>query len=295
MNKFNLIILLFLVSTTILFSQVDLEITDGMLVETTGGVYISGASDIVENGTGYLKGVVESYSLSGATQFAGLIFSSGFTGTITRTTGSELSSSAPKTILRSYELVSSSVIALDVNAEIVISGTNDESNGIVDKYIYTKNGSIWEGYSDNGSTADNITAAGVDIPSGTSNITVAEGIGVGAKLYLEGPYTSSAKSTTISGSIPTLSPYSEAVRTVSSIPANVVDWVLVQLRDQITPSTVVASRAAFLNNDGYIIDDAGNNGIGLPGIPGSYYISIKHRNHLSVMSSSAQTLGWISP
>ncbi|MCB9248269.1 MAG: hypothetical protein H6613_06850 [Ignavibacteriales bacterium] len=80
-----------------MFAQLTIEISDNMQVETTGGVYISGAADVIENGSGYLKGVVESSSLSGANQFAGLTFGSGYSGTITRTTGTALSAATPKT------------------------------------------------------------------------------------------------------------------------------------------------------------------------------------------------------
>ncbi len=35
---------------------------------------------------------------------------------------------------------------------IVTSGTNDESNSLAEKYIYTENSGTWKGYSDIGST-----------------------------------------------------------------------------------------------------------------------------------------------
>ena len=168
MKHITLLTTLILIAISVLSAQVKLEIADGMTVETTGGVYISNALDVVENGTGYLKGTVESSSLSAATQFAGLTFGTGFTGTITRTTGTDYNgATAPKTTLRSYKLVSSSAITPNVGMALITSGTNNETNGLAEKYIYTQNGSTWKGYSDNGSTANNIKAASVNIPSGT--------------------------------------------------------------------------------------------------------------------------------
>lgn len=67
------------------------------------------------------------------------------------------------------------------------------------------------------------------------------------------------------------------------------------LRDQTTPGTVISSRSAFVKNEGNIIDDLGNAGIEMASTPGNYYLAIKHRIHLSVMSSSAQSIGWITP
>ncbi len=295
----NLFYTIFILILTVSVSnaQLTLEIGNNLQVETTGGVFISGASDLIETGTGYLKGKVESSSLSGATQFAGLTLGTGFTGTITRTTGTALSTSAPKTVLRNYEMVTSSATTQDVSSKIITSGTNDETNGIAEKYIYTKNGATWKGYSDNSSTSSEIKAASVDIPSGTSNITIAEGVGLAVKVYLEGPYQNGGTLADNLGTLPSLAPYSQAVRTASAIPANAVDWVLMEIRTGTAASTSIGYRSAFVDVNGNIINDAGaTTGIGMPGIGGTdYYIVVKHRNHIGVMSSTTQTLSWITP
>ncbi len=300
MKKLHYLGILSFISISVTFGQIELVIDDGMTVETTGGVYISNALDVVENGTGYLKGTVESSSLSAAAQFAGLTFGTGFTGTITRTTGTDYNGvTAPKTTLRSYKLVSSSAITPNVGMALVTSGTNNETNGLAEKYIYTENGGMWKGYSDNGSTANNIKAAGVAIPSGTSYITITEGVGLAAKIFLEGPYNTVDHNMfyAINASIPFLSPYALGVRTASAIPTNVVDWVLVEIRTTTASSSVVGYRSAFVDDNGNIINDAGaTTGIGLPGIDGTeYYAVVRHRNHLGIMSSSARTLNWLSP
>ena len=94
----------------------------------------------------------------------------------------------------------------------------------------------------------------------------------------------------INSSIPTTSPYTEDARTVSSIPSNVVDWILVQLRSTDSGSAV-ASKSAFLYKDGRVVnDDASSGVIELDAADGDYYIVIKHRNHLSVMSASKVSL-----
>ena len=107
------------------------------------------------------------------------------------------------------------------------------------------------------------------------------------KIFLEGPFNKSTNVMDINlqNEIPTTSPYPEDVRSVNTIPANVVDWVLVQIRT--TPNGVaVASRSAFLRNDGMIVGDDGiTEEINLEAPANDYYIVIKHRNHLMVMSS----------
>lgn len=292
---------IFFISTILafsqLFAQLEIEISNGMTVETTGDVYISGASDVIENGSGYLKGVVESSTLSNAIQFAGLNLSNGFSGTITRTTGSAISASSPKTAFRSYAMDNSSGSALttNVDAEIISGATNNEENGITNKFIYLENGGNFTGYIDNGSTENTIKAADVIIPMGVSNILISEGVGVGAKIYLEGPYQGGATPLADNlGTLPSQSPYTEAPRTASNIPTEAVDWVLVELRSGSSAGTSLGYRSAFINADGNIINDNGSLGIGFPSTPGFRYLVIKHRNHLPVMSNGSINYDWYS-
>ena len=113
---------------------------------------------------------------------------------------------------------------------------------------------------------------------------------VQTKVFLEGAYEEGLErmsdSLNANGLIPFTAPYSEDQRSVSSVPENVVDWVLVQLYS--SPSgSVVASRSCFLHRDGRVVDDDGGNGlIRIRAPEGSYYLALKHRNHLAVMGST---------
>ncbi len=112
------------------------------------------------------------------------------------------------------------------------------------------------------------------------------------KIFLEGPYNSTTNemNTDINGQLPLTSPYTENARTVSSIPANIVDWVLVQLRQTATGNTIT-SKSAFLRKDGRIVADDGiTEEIELSAQEGNYFIVIKHRNHLAVMSANSVAL-----
>jgi len=112
------------------------------------------------------------------------------------------------------------------------------------------------------------------------------------RVYLEGGYDCSEGGlmrTDIKdyGFIPLTSPYVEDRRIVDSIPENVVDWILIQLRLTSNGHTVI-SRSCFLRNDGMIIDENGDTNIDLfVEKQNYYYIIVKHRNHLAVMSSDS--------
>lgn len=67
----------------------------------------------------------------------------------------------------------------------------------------------------------------------------------------------------------------------------IVDWIFVELRDKAAPTLVVATRSALLQRDGDVVDMDGLSPLLFSEIlEGDYYIAIKHRNHLSVMTQS---------
>ncbi len=79
---------------------------------------------------------------------------------------------------------------------------------------------------------------------------------------------------------------------VGSIPANTVDWVLVQLRDAATAAdassgTILDSKAGFLLNNGQIVDLDGVSPLQFTGATFStnLYVVIYQRNHLGIISN----------
>ncbi len=88
------------------------------------------------------------------------------------------------------------------------------------------------------------------------------------------------------GFIPLLSPFQESPRAVTEMPADIVDWVLVQLRDPATHSPL-ASKSFLLRKDGKIVEvDGTNASLGFTNlVAGDYELVIKHRNHLGIMAS----------
>ena len=102
------------------------------------------------------------------------------------------------------------------------------------------------------------------------------------------------------GLIPLNQPYNTApwnyngTESVSSIPnANVVDWVVVELRDaasasQATAATRIARQAAFLLNNGQIVGlDGASPLVFSVSVTNQLFAVVWSRNHLAVMSANA--------
>jgi hypothetical protein len=144
----------------------------------------------------------------------------------------------------------------------------------------------------------------------TLNLTITPGVYLNAKAILSGPYVAAAAlmhdSLRVNGLIPTTEPYTASPynktavggtsgETVSNAILNVsgsnaiVDWVLVELRNAASNGTVVANNRALIQRDGDIVSSTdGTSPVYFPTVAnGNYFVSIKHRNHLGVMSLNA--------
>jgi uncharacterized repeat protein (TIGR01451 family) len=131
----------------------------------------------------------------------------------------------------------------------------------------------------------------------------ATGLSVSPKAILSGSYISGTgmmhDSLRVKGLIPTAQPYSTmgyagsetvAPSVLNTTGANaIVDWVLVQLRSD--TSTVAAQQAALIQRDGDIVSTDGVSPLTFAGVSaGNYYVVVKHRNHLGVMTANALAL-----
>ena len=291
MKQLTLYYLVLIVLTPLSFAQVDFIINGEILVETSGGVSIQVSGDVIENDSGYLKGVVNSGNRTSITSFAGITLSKEYTASIIRTTGSQyFGNGAGKNILRHYQIINNgNAISTNINATLNESEI-DEMSGPFFLYTYDTD---WKGHGD-GSIDLLASADEVNIKPGVVDIVISEGVGVSAKVILEAPYNSTTSEMRIALNpyIPNNSPFVEDPRIASAIPTDAVDWVLIQIRKLATGSTI-GSRAAFINIDGYLIEDDGSQAIGIKAKPDDYHIVIKHRNHISVMTKEVQAgLTW---
>ena len=83
---------------------------------------------------------------------------------------------------------------------------------------------------------------------------------------------------------------------LSSIPPNMVDWLLIRMRDGNDFNTVLCERAAILRADGVVQMVDGEENIQFDcANSGTFYISVNHRSHLSVVSNSPQSLSLSDP
>jgi hypothetical protein len=95
--------------------------------------------------------------------------------------------------------------------------------------------------------------------------------------------------------LPATDPYGTSVH-ADVFPDNTVDWIVLEFRTA-PMEPAVFRQAALLRNDGIIIDTSGQLPVFdeslLP--PGSYYIVLRHRNHLAVMSARPIALSATTP
>ncbi|MBL7984017.1 MAG: proprotein convertase P-domain-containing protein, partial [Flavobacteriales bacterium] len=138
--------------------------------------------------------------------------------------------------------------------------------------------------------------------------TPASGVNVAVKVLLDGPLNTTtgvmADGLRSPLRIPTTEPYTalgftqvggggETVNTsVFNVTGNdaIVDWVLVELRNSANNTQVVRTRCGLLQRDGDVVDVNGTSPLSFPVAAGSYFVAVRHRNHLGVMTSTARSL-----
>jgi hypothetical protein len=135
-----------------------------------------------------------------------------------------------------------------------------------------------------------------------------QNINISPKVFLEGPYVQAVglmqDSLRVKGLIPLAQPFTALGYThvgggsevttapVLAVSGNnaIVDWVLVELRNSATPSTIVASKSALVQRDGDVVGTDGVSPVSFSIGAGNYFVAVRHRNHLGAMTASAQAL-----
>ena len=122
-----------------------------------------------------------------------------------------------------------------------------------------------------------------------------------ANVWLQGAYNATAgnmnNTLNVKDLLPLSQPFNQmpwnyaGIESVNNMPENVVDWVLVELRDA-TTATIVERRAALLLQNGTLQDVNGNVGANfyVAERDTPYYILMRTRNHLAVLANTAITL-----
>jgi len=124
---------------------------------------------------------------------------------------------------------------------------------------------------------------------------------VRVRIFLEGFYDANTGTmhTTLKDAdmLPLDQPYQGApylyngTEALTAVPEDVVDWVLIELRDGLDINTIRGRRAGLLRKDGQIIGLNGGLGVAFDNLlPEAFYIAIYHRSHIAVISSVAADL-----
>lgn len=136
-----------------------------------------------------------------------------------------------------------------------------------------------------------------------------KGVYLTAKVFLEGAYNPATSLMRAQVTVPTTEPYTGLGMThiggggETTTPAilnasgndKIVDWVMVELRDKTTPTTVVATVSGLLKCDGNIVAADGTSALVFDAIADNYYVLIRHRNHIRFRSNAVLTFSGTTP
>ncbi len=112
------------------------------------------------------------------------------------------------------------------------------------------------------------------------------------RAWLEGWYNSGVMRTNLRSSnvLPWTSPYPQDARTASSLPSDIAEWALLELRYTASGDPIYYQSFLWKSN-GFLCEMNGTTTDLTLNVPaGAYYILIHHRNHILVMSAAAITL-----
>ncbi|MBT8270239.1 MAG: hemagglutinin protein [Bacteroidia bacterium] len=181
---------------------------------------------------------------------------------------------------------------------------------------------------DNGGAS--VSAGGLEVVYTIGEVNIQERVGSGievsegfisantrvlldAKVFLQGPILSPGTpglmddDLRLSGYLPTTSLYPDGLTAASSVfnaggtsgtglaQDDIVDWIYVEIRQGNDNSKLVRAQSCLLQRDGDIVDADGVSSVVFNAAQTSYYIVVKHRNHLGAMSDVAIGLLEASP
>ncbi|WP_452220871.1 hemagglutinin protein [Lacinutrix salivirga] len=145
----------------------------------------------------------------------------------------------------------------------------------------------------------------------TSTIQISEGflsrfikIKINPKVFLQGP-TLNPETTGLMnddlrdlGLLPTTSPFGDGqtvnpsvfnlggTSSLGAFEDDIVDWIWLEFRDDADVTKIIKGTSVLLQRDGDVVALDGVSDISLGMVPKNYYVVLKHRNHLGVMSAN---------
>ncbi len=133
------------------------------------------------------------------------------------------------------------------------------------------------------------------------NAPVYSTLKVKAKAFLQGTYDASISTMSTHLVEEQLLPKNQPFNTLpwlyegedsisAAMPTDIVDWVLVEVRDAANNDSILQQKAGLLRNDGQILDPTSlTEGLAIDSLEANefYFLSIKTRNHLAVLSNES--------
>ena len=288
--------------------------TDNSCTPSDGQVLSGDAAVLTATGTG-------SYSwdnLSTASvRIVNPVSTSTYTVTVTDTDGCTASASSTVNVVSAPVAVITGASSICVSGTTTLTPTSGGTWASSNPAVATvTNAGVVTGVSTGSATFTFTSTTSGCASAATMPVTVTQcNVYVSPKVLLSGPYNESNNlmndGLRSSGVIPTNQPFNSAqytdigyagtetigagVLSVTGLNA-IVDWVLVELHDASTPSTIVARQAALVQRDGDVVSAAdGFSPVGFAGLgSNTVYVAIRHRNHLGVMTANTVTLSSIS-
>jgi len=209
------------------------------------------------------------------------------------------------------EAPAESTRTIDITSNLNWTATSNESWLTLSSETGIRNGTITLTATANPATTTRmatVTVSATGVPSQTIIISQ-PALSLQVTVFLEGAYAGAGlMNTTLKAGalVPLSQPYNNppwnyaGTETVASVPANVMDWVLVELRQAATPAEALPvtttlpgwPKACLLKSDGSIVNPDGTTlpALGNPVITGNLYVIIRHRNHVAIMSAAGMTL-----
>jgi hypothetical protein len=105
------------------------------------------------------------------------------------------------------------------------------------------------------------------------------------KALLQGPYDTNTHCMAGVLTPPAHAPYAADARAASAVPSNATDWVAIELRGE-TNGAPLYTRSAWISEIGVLVSDTGAPPVLLETGTGTYYMVIRHRNHLTTMTAA---------
>jgi len=144
-----------------------------------------------------------------------------------------------------------------------------------------------------GSCLTNKTITWSNVTNYTGNVATTCKAALTIRAFLTGAYNFTANDglmrLNLNSLVPLNSPYSVSPwnapsASVTSVPSDIVDWVLVELRTPLNDN-LIESQAGLLASDGFVRNTSGHPGLTYAAT-GTFKVVVKHRNHVGIISSA---------